>query len=305
MKWEKKGLIFTPPKGLFWWKSHAMAPSPILLNREVIRVYVGALDGNGISRIAYVDLSADNPKKVLRFSREPVLDIGEAGTFDENGVFPASIYRFKDRILLYYTGFQLGQKVRYFMFGGLAVSTDNGDTFKRIKRVPVTDRSDEGLYFRGGPTVIYDNNVFRCYYSAGSEWIKVGGKLRPTYNIFYVESNDGITFSSTGTMCLSYDSKKEHGLGRPQIIKDNGVYKLFYTRRMLNMRYLSGYAESRDGIKWVRKDKELALNPSKSGWDSKMVYFPNVIKVKDKWFIFYNGNDYGEVGFGYAELLSW
>ena len=33
-----------------------------------------------------------------------------------------------------------------------------------------------------------------------------------------------------------------------------------------------------------------------------MICYPNVIKVKDKLYMFYNGNGFGQSGFGYAEL---
>lgn len=303
MNFIKKGKIFTPITNQ-WWKSHAMAPSPILLDENTLRVFVGALNEDGISSIAYVDLDSSNPANVLNVSKKPVLMKGRSGTFDENGVFPASVYRYEDKIYLYYTGFQLGDKVRYFMFGGLAISDDNGNTFKRVSEAPVTDRTDEGLCFRGGPSVLYEDGKFKVYYSSGSKWVEVDGKDRPTYDIFFIESEDGINIDNRGIKCLEYNRNFEHGLGRPQILKDNGIYMLFYTRRTKDMKYLSGYAESTDGINWIRKDDKLNLTHSPDGWDSDMVYFPNAIKYRDKYYLFYNGNNFGEKGFGYAELES-
>ncbi|MEP5069850.1 MAG: hypothetical protein ABJQ96_04225, partial [Crocinitomicaceae bacterium] len=66
-----------------------------------------------------------------------------------------------------------------------------------------------------------------------------------------------------------------------------------------------GYAESLDGIEWERKDREVGIDVSEAGWDSEMVCFPSVIKVKDKTFMFYNGNNNGKTGFGVAELIEW
>ena len=233
-----------------------------------------------------------------------MLDLGIPGTFDENGVFPASVYRHENKIHLYYTGFQLGDKVRYFMFGGLAISEDNGNTFVRASNVPVTDRSDEGLCFRGGPSVLYEEGKFKVYYSSGSKWVEVDGKMRPTYDVYFIESEDGINIGKQGIKCLEYDRECEHGLGRPQILKDGNTYQLFYTRRTKDMKYLSGYAESEDGINWTRKDDELNLTHTSNAWDSDMVYFPNAITHKNKVYLFYNGNNFGEEGFGYAEFVK-
>ena len=43
IKWKKRGLIIKPENVSKWWKSHAMAPAPVLLNDETIRIFVGGL----------------------------------------------------------------------------------------------------------------------------------------------------------------------------------------------------------------------------------------------------------------------
>ena len=305
MRCIKRGLVFQPTGKYNWWRSHAMAPSAIALDRHTIRLYIGCLDKNGISRIGYVDVDGQDPLRVLNVSEYPVLDLGRPGTFDDNGVFPASVTRIGDQIFLYYTGFELGEKVRYFMFGGLAVSLDNGQTFRRVSETPVTDRTDEGLYFRGGPCALFENRVFRMWYSSGSEWVEVGGKLRPTYDIRYFESADGINCPKQGSLCLQYDRDKQHGLGRPQILKCGDIYRLFYTIRTKDMHYLMGYAESYDGLDWEKKDDQVGIIHSSQGWDSQMVYFPSVIEMNNRYFLFYNGNNFGEAGFGFAEIVAW
>jgi hypothetical protein len=79
----KRGLIFSP-KGKFSWAKHtALQPTPIMLRDNEIRVYIGVRDDLGISRIAYVDVAADNPAEVLRYSLQPVLDIGMPGAFED------------------------------------------------------------------------------------------------------------------------------------------------------------------------------------------------------------------------------
>ena len=54
---------------------------------------------------------------------------------------------------MYYTGFQLGHKIRHYNFGGLAISKDGGDTFKRYSQAPIMDRADEGLFVRAGQSI--------------------------------------------------------------------------------------------------------------------------------------------------------
>ena len=279
-----------------------MSPTAIQLDLLTIRVYLGCWDKNNISRIGYIDLNINNPLEIFQTSERPVLDIGCNGTFDENGVFPGHVIRVDKQIYLYYTGFQLGQKIRHYNFGGLAISKDNGDTFDRYSQAPIIDRSDEGLFVRSGQSLLKIDDDYLNVYSAGSKWKVVGDKSRPVYNIFFQKTKDGINLNKMGKKIIECDYNIEHGLGRPQIIEINNRYYIFYTRRMLNMKYHLGYAVSDDLIVWERKD-DLGIDHSKNGWDSEMVYFPSVIEVKNKIYLFYSGNNFGESGVGIAEII--
>ena len=67
-------------------------------------------------------------------------------------------------------------------------------------------------------------------------------------------------------------------------------------------KYRIGYSHSYDGINWTNKLDEVGINVSNTGWDSEMICYPHIVKAKDKYFMFYNGNGFGHSGFGYAEL---
>ena len=95
----------------------------------------------------------------------------------------------------------------------------------------------------------------------------------------------------------------EHGYGRPYVIRENGLYRLFYSiRRRSVAAYRLGYAESVDGINWRRLDDQLNFDVSMEGWDSEAVMYSAVITLEDKTYMFYNGNNFGETGFGVAML---
>jgi len=66
--------------------------------------------------------------------------------------------------------------------------------------------------------------------------------------------------------------------------------------------YRMGYATSRDLATWVREDARAGIEPSPEGWDSQMIAYPNVIQVGDRCYMFYNGNGFGQSGFGVAVL---
>jgi len=302
MKWSKKGLIYVPDGKMAWAKKHAFPPTPYFISDNVLRLYVAFCDENTVGRVGFVDVDAEDPSVVLDVSRRPVLDIGAPGAFDENGVVPTCVIKVGDELYLYYVGYQLGYKVRYFQFQGLATSHDGGDTFTRYSKVPIIDRSDKELLNRTSAFVMHDEGIFKMWYVAGSDWTEVRGKPLPIYNMRYLESKDGKKWGEEGKVCIDFKNEDEHALGRPWVIKDARIYKMFYSIRTKSKGYRLGYAESNDGVDWVRKDDEVGIDVSNNGWDSEMVAYSSIVRYKGKVYMFYNGNKRGETGFGYAVL---
>jgi hypothetical protein len=304
MNWIKKGLIFNSNGVKKWAVEGAMIPTPVHLNKDVLRVFLTFLDNKGIGRTGYVDLAKNNLNKVLKVSPNPVFDIGAPGTFDENGSLTCSVVKVPDfGYYFYYAGFELGTQIRYRLLTGLAITNDNFELKKKFK-TPVLERIDEELHFRCGPFCMLDNGIFKMWYVAGSEWTEIDGKSMPVYEIKYLESVDGINWRGAGSSCIKIEKENEHGFGRPYVIKHNGLYKMFYSVRVKKLGYRLGYAESVNGLHWVRKDNEMNLNVSEDGFDNEMICYSSVIEINGKLIMFYNGNDFGKTGFGYAELVN-
>lgn len=304
MKWEKKGLIYTPPFDRSWKDNSALTPTPFLLDENIIRVYASFRDKEGIGRIGYVDVAAHQPSKILKISNSPVLDIGEDGMFDDNGVILGDLIRVEDKIYMYYIGFQLVKKAKFLAYTGLAISEDNGETFKRNKVTPILDRQNNATLFNAIHTIKYENNIFKAWCGAGSSWKEINGIAYPSYIVQYYESSDGINFDTINYKeCIKFVNN-EYRIGRPRVYKDDDKYKMIYTYGTLEGHYEMGYAESKDGINWIRKDNEIGIKLSNKGWDSKSISYGVPLMVQDKIYLFYNGNEMGKEGFGYAELIQ-
>jgi hypothetical protein len=307
MNWLKHGLVWTANGHKAWAQTHGMGPTPYRLNEDVIRVFITCLDDQGRGRPGYVDVDATDPTRILAISQDPVLDLGIPGTFDDNGVMAISIVQADlNTLYMYYAGFEVCKNIRYRIFTGLAISKDSGETFERFSRNPILDRSHNELFFRCGPFAMHDDGIFKLWYIAGSEWISLKGKPMPVYDMRYLESSDGIHWADTGKLSLAISGEDEHGFGRPWVIKRGPEdYQLFYSiRRRSFAAYRLGYAESSDGINWIRKDDELGLDVSPGEFDSKAIMYSAVITACGKTYCFYNGDNFGEQGFGVAELLS-
>jgi hypothetical protein len=305
MRWSKKGLIYKPNfDKKSWMYSSGLAPLPILLNEEVIRVYFTARDIDGVGRTAYCDLNSQNPSEIIKISREPVFDIGQPGHFDDNGVVVIDIVNVNNQLRMYYVGFQKVEKVKFLSFTGAAESFDNGESFVRISNVPVLDRANEGLFTRNIQSILYENGVWRTWYIAGSKWGYTDGKILPNYNIKYMESKDGLTFPQEGAPCINTEGN-EYRVGRPYVVFDQGKYKMFFCAATFPEGYRLAYAESTDGIIWERCDEKLGINVSPGdSWDSKMMAYPAFIRTSYGTYLFYSGNNYGADGFGYAILVD-
>jgi len=72
MKWAKKGLIYVADGRFSWAKSHAMIPTPDIINDDTLRIYVTFCDEQGIGRVGYVEVDAYNPAHIVALSSEPV-----------------------------------------------------------------------------------------------------------------------------------------------------------------------------------------------------------------------------------------
>jgi predicted GH43/DUF377 family glycosyl hydrolase len=300
MKWRKLGLIFVPDGGQWWAKSHAMAPTPFRLSENVIRLYISHLDDNRVGRVGFIDIAVDDPTRVIARSPDPVLDIGKPGAFDDNGVVPSCIVASHGELYLYYSGFQLQKKVPYTVFTGIASGlVDSRTYFSRRSPVPLMDRTDGQLYMRTTPFVLREGSIWRMWYSAGNGWVHSAAKSLPTYSVHHIQSDDGIRWTGTDVECLRPNGPDEIGLSRPFVLCDGGGYRMWYSSRIVDG-YAIGYATSPDGLRWTRRDDEVGISRSETGWDSEMTCYPAVVRAKNHWMLFYNGNGYGRTGVGVA-----
>lgn len=304
MSWIKKGVLWNIPPEFKWAKTHATCPTPILTQDGKARVFFQGRDEKNVGRIGYIDINPENPSEILNVSETPVLDVGQPGTFDDSGVFQCSVVEPEcGKLFMYYAGFELLQSTRYRLLSGLAISEDGGKTFTRLRSTPILERSERELIFRCGPSVIFENNIFKMWYVAGSDWETIGDKLVPVYSMKYLESSNGVDWANEGELIMS-PSKDEHGFGRPLVYShgDRG-YQMIYSIRNRNKGYRMAFAWSVDGKTWAREDKDLEIDVSTSGPDSETIEFGAFLSEAHSNILLYNGNDFGATGILWATRI--
>lgn len=310
MNWDKLGVIFHANSKHDWNYSHAQVPTSIFVGEKRIRIFYSSRSVDNISFISFIDVDIFSPDKVIYIHESPVLKSGEIGTFDEFGVMPSSLVRAKDgSLMMYYTGWSRSESVPFCNAIGLAISFDDGITFNRVGRGPIFSPNINEPFFVGTAEVQRFGDKWSCWYSVCTEWVKEFNKnLEPRYHLKYADSNDGINWNRRGIVAIDYKDEKEGGIVKASVLKREKYFMWFSYRATHNYRtdrnssYRIGFASSVNGINWTRRDDEVGITISDSGWDSEMIAYPSVVHTKEFLYLFYNGNGFGKTGIGVAKL---
>lgn len=307
MPWTKKGRIFAPDM-FAWAGTHAQIPTVIVRDRD-LRILYSARDADGRAFIRAITVDRDDPARILHAGPESVMGRGEPGTFDEDGVMSNCVVREGNRVLLYYNGWNRRVSVPYHNAIGLAVSDDGGETFQRLYRGPILDRTATEPFIAVTPWVLAPSpmtgNRWRMWYSSGMRWLNVDNKWESVYVIKHAHSADGRAWERPGDVCVPPQHEGE-ALASPTVLLDRGIFKMWYCfRGSVDFRtgpeaYRIGYAESSDGVRFTRMDDAGGLNRGSEDWDFQMQCYPHVVTVDGRRLLFYNGNAFGQAGFGYA-----
>jgi hypothetical protein len=306
MRWLRQGQIFDPRQHKGWAGTHAQVPTP-LVYADRIRILYADRDANNQSFITYLDVDRTNLKKVIYHHKVPILARGSLGAFDDDGMMPGVALRHEGRVYLYYNGWNRGVTVPYRNSVGIAVSEDDGTTFHRLYDGAVLDRNAREPHMAVTPTILKEGPLWRMWYISGLRWADIDGRLEPIYVVKYASSQDGITWERPNLLCIEQAHELE-AFSHPTVIKRGGRYLMWYSfRHSRDYRdgsgsYRIGFAESTDGIRWNRMDDQCGLDVAREGWDSTMTCYPSVFELDGRIVMIYNGNGFGQGGFGYAIL---
>lgn len=313
-KWKKLGRMFNPQEveNVSWMKEFAQAPS-VLIFDNFIRVYFSCRpspDKNGqyVSYSGFADFNRNNLFERVNISTEPILKLGELGTFDEFGTYPSSVIRNGKDIIVYYGGWTRCESVPFNVAIGFGKSNDDGKTFNKLGDGPVLSYSVDEPFVLSGPKIRRFNNKWYLFYIAGRKWILDKGKPEPVYKIRMATSVDGLSWTKINRDIIESRIEENEAQASPDVLFYNGRYHMFFCYRFSsNYRgkengYRIGYAVSDDMVNWKRDDSKAGLDISESGWDSEMVSYPHVFELDKSIYMMYLGNQVGRYGFGLAKM---
>ncbi|HMJ47111.1 MAG TPA: hypothetical protein VK498_07255 [Ferruginibacter sp.] len=317
MKWKKLGKIFDPTEHKLSNNFLEFAQSPqTLVFDNFVRVYFSTREkdetGKYLSHISFVDFDK-NFQKILQFSKETIIPLGKLGCFDEHGIFPINILRDKDKILAYTTGWNRKVSVSADASIGMAISNDNGLTFKKTGDGPILTSSLYEPFLVGDAFVAKFEGQYHMWYIHGSKWITDPSEQDPqrVYKIVHATTADGVNWEKEGKHIIADKLDENECQALPTVINFNDQYHMFFCyrqaigfRKVKERGYRIGYANSTDLVNWQRDDDNVGIEVSEEGWDSDMLCYPHVFHCDNKVYMLYNGNEFGRLGFGLAVLES-
>jgi len=314
-RWKKLGRVFNPfeVKNKSWLKEFAQAPATLVFD-DYVRVYFScrpARDGNGqyVSYTGFVDLDRNNLLKIIKISENPILKLGEFGTFDEFGTYPTSVIRSGDEVLAYYGGWTRCESVPYNVAIGMAKSLDAGETFSKLGSGPVISYSLDEPMTVSGPKIRRYNNQWYMWYVAGNKWKVVDNRPESIFKIRMATSDDGIHWKKRNVNLIKDVLEVDECQASPDVFLYKNKYHMFFSYkhssdfRNTERGYRIGYASSDDLGNWERDDSQAGIEISTGDeWDNQSIAYPHVFELDGKIYMMYLGNEVGKYGFGLAVL---
>lgn len=258
-----------------WREAQTANPDLLLMGGTYYMYFRGQRGGH--DRIGVATIPEEKFDGVTwRISPDPIIDVGEPGSWDERHALDPAAILVGEKVFLYYTG----SSARADRAICLAVS-DDGVHFKKYEHNPVI--------VGGGPEVAFRDSMFYLYF-----WREVPGKKG--FQIHYATSSDGYRFveplQSPVLPVGAEGSWDSFTVETPRIFLEGGLAYMIYCGSDRNKDYPfhAGLATSKDLVNWTK----YARNPifsrgEEGGWDEGAIWFTTVEKIKGRYYMWYEG----------------
>ncbi len=297
MVWKKLGNIYTPTPLHEKLLSHAANPLPVYLRDDVYRIFYSGRDASKRSSIGYVDFDLGK-REVVYVHDRPVFQHGPAGSFYEHGVSIGNCYSTQGSTYMMFMGWQnpadghwRGDIGRLLVGSDLSLSLDSHE--------PLIGCSDMDRISLSYPWVEQTVHGFEMWYGSTTTWDAGNGEMIHVLN--HAHSTDGQAWIKTG-QAVPHIVGVAQAFSRPTVMTHpDGSRRMWFSYRSgSGETYRIGQANSLDGKIWQLALDESGIDVSSRGWDSEMIEYPFVFQHDGAFYMLYNGNGYGQSGFGLA-----
>lgn len=301
-RWLKLGQLYCPESIHPKLASHAANPLPVFLRDDVYRVFFCGRDTQNRSSVGYVDVDIIK-RQVVYVHDKPVFEHGPENYFYSDGVSIGNCYEADGQRYILFMGWQcpLGAHWRGDI-GRLVLEPDFSLRIDGAEPLLTTDATDPlSLSY---PWVLAEGNgAYHMWYGSTVTWDAGNGEMLHVIN--HATSNDGKHWRREG-LAVPYSLGTAQAFSHPSVIGslNEGYHMWFSYRSGSGEKYRIGYSYSPNGKTWELRLHDAGIDISSSGWDSEMIEYPFVFGHKAQRYMLYNGNGYGQTGFGLAVLMN-
>ncbi len=298
MKWNKLGQIYKHETQHPLLLTHASNPLAVNLDNNIYRIFFSGRNKDNKSSVGYVDFDMET-LEVIDQCAEPVFAFGEPDSFFSHGVSIGNLYSQNDKKYILFMGWNIAENEHWRGDIG-QLELKNNIAVSLVTDKPFMTVDAEDAVSLSYPWVINENGLYKMWYGSTIDWSSINGEM--IHVIKYATSADGQNWDKHG-IAIPYEIGVAQAFSRPTVIVDSKGYHMWYSYRSGDgTKYRIGYSHSQDGLTWERKHNEFGIDVSDAGWDSEMICYPYVFEHNGNTYMLYNGNNYGETGFGLAIL---
>jgi hypothetical protein len=301
-RWKKLGQIYIPSKNNRHPKlvSHAANPLPVHLEGDIYRVFYSGRDLSNRSSVGAVDIDFAQCK-VIYEHYSPFFEYGPKGSFFADGVSIGNVYKADDVRYMLFMGWQNPKKEhwrgdigRLILAPDLTLQLDSPDPFMSCDETDPISLSYPWVQQSS-------QSGFDMWYGSTLNWDAGNGEM--LHVIHHAFSNDGHQWHRSG-LAGPFELGRAQAFSRPTVVQNwLGDFEMWFSYRSgSGEKYRIGYATSENGANWTLDLDAAGIDVSEAGWDSEMIEYPFVFDHAGTRFMLYNGNGYGESGFGLAVL---
>ncbi|MBI4921073.1 MAG: hypothetical protein HY834_04940 [Devosia nanyangense] len=298
MQWRKLGLIHDAGPLHEKLATHAANPLAVPVGGDQFRIFFSGRDTQNRSSVGYLDFDMAQ-REVIGVCREPAFTFGPEGSFYSHGVSVGCVQLLGDRRYILFMGWQVPKDGHWRGDIGRLVLGDDLSLTLDSQTPLLTDPEDPISLSYPWVTRLPDGS-WRMWYGSTISWDACNGEM--LHVIKGAHSTDGESWERSG-LSVPYEIGVAQAFSRPTLAADAEGYGMWFSYRGApGKTYRIGYASSLDAEHWTLQLDRAGIDVSPDGWDSEMIEYPFVFDHRGERYMLYNGNRYGETGFGLAIL---
>lgn len=299
--WKKLGLIYEPCMHGF---THGSHPCIVHVGGDDFIAAFTCRDTANRSHIFLSHATLRNGNLRLIGTPRLAMKPGEPGCFDCDGVISVCFVVHRSKYYLYYAGWQNLPEGLWICNTGRATLNLDELTLTRDFLGPVLGRDKSNPLFATATAFHIKDDIWHTWYNSGIKWEKTAQGWKHYYGIHHAQSQNGVDWVCDPGLCIPFADEYEYAFGRPTVYHMDDMYFMWFAHRATKdiATYRIGFASSRDGLMWERNDALAGIDVSPHGWDSQMICYPYLFEHDGRFYMLYNGNNYGKTGFGLAVL---